>query len=268
MILIRLGKVLLFFISILLVVLLFFGDQLANIFVFQHWRPYPQSDNRPIEGTYTDSFIKLGHDSIHFQLFSVDKPVGTLIYFHGNRGNLEKWGPIGQALTKYGYNVIVWDYPGYGKSSGDSDFDNFLSVTTSVFSEFLKQDTTGNIVIYGRSLGTGAAMSLTGHHNIKRIILETPYTNMKDVIKYHTWVLQKFVTKNIDNQIEMENCPVPVLILHGTGDKVIPYHMSQILIRNCKHSACQFVSIPGGGHNNLHEYKITNEAIASFLNYE
>src|SRR5690606_24928811 len=189
----------------------------------------------------------------------------TIIYFHGNRGDLRRWGTIAGELTKHNYNVMVWDYPGYGKSSGHSDLKNFIPNGEEIFLQLLKYDSTEQIILYGRSLGTGLACALAKHPKVKKIILETPYTNMKSVIKYHSGFFQTFMTYDINNLEEMQNCQKPVLLLHGNNDDVIPVRMSEAISVRLKNPLSAFVLIDSGKHNNLREYKIYQEALTNFL---
>ena len=91
--------------------------------------------------------------------FKTDTPKGAIVYFHGNAGNLSGWGEVALDFTRLGYDVLIPDYRGYGKSTGKIYSEKMLHRDAAVAYDYLKgRYQEDQIVIYGRSIGTGIAV--------------------------------------------------------------------------------------------------------------
>lgn len=102
--------------------------------VFQPNFQYKNELNIPVYySERIDTFLKIENDSLHIITYLVPKPRGVILYSHGNRSDLKRWGPIASEFTKFGYNVVCWDFRSYGKSSGIPTEKNILSDGQHVF---------------------------------------------------------------------------------------------------------------------------------------
>ncbi len=100
---------------------------------------------------------------------------GIVLYFHGNRQNIERYGKFAPAFTKNGYEVWMMDYPGFGKTTGKRTEQVMYDDAFLVYKTAIKETLPQNIIIYGKSLGTGIAANLALKYKCQQLILDTPY---------------------------------------------------------------------------------------------
>ncbi len=178
---------------------------------------------------------------------------GQILYFHGNAGSLASWSFAADEIRrKTGWTVWIMDYPGYGKSSGETRDEKIL---LSMGKHFIKtvqaQNPNGKLVLYGRSIGSGVASALASEPNIKALILETPYLTIQKLAKEIFPLLPASLTRiNLDNEQVANYNPIPrTLIFHGTKDEVIPYQQGKQLSELIK--GAKLITTQNGTHSNL-----------------
>lgn len=202
-------------------------------------------------------------NGIHFKL---EEPKGVILYFHGNAGDLQRWGTITSYFVEKNYDVVVMDYRTYGKSTGDrseeafySDGQLFYNYTTQYYKEH-------DITVYGRSLGSGVASKITKENNPKQLILETPYYSIADVAKHRFPILPvtKMLKYKFPNNEHLKQVQCPIYIIHGTDDRVVPYKSGKKLADELIGETKLF-TIQGGHHNDLINYDDYHKAIQSIL---
>lgn len=181
---------------------------------------------------------------------------GLVLYYHGNADNLQRWGKYHAIFLAAGYDFMVWDYRGYGKSTGKRTADNMRSDSELVYRFANKRYPSSQIIIYGRSLGTGLASYVAARQEAARLILETPYYSFEDVARTYApvlpygWLLRyEFPTYRYLPQVRC-----PVTIFHGTADELLPF-ASTIKLRALLKEGDEFIVIEGGKHHNLGEYE-------------
>jgi len=207
---------------------------------------------------------------INALLFKAENPKGVILYFHGNAGNLSGWGEIAPEFTGRGYDVLIPDYRGFGKSSGKLKNEEMLHQDAAAAYNYLKERYAEHrIIIYGRSIGTGMAVYLAKSVMPRFIILETPFFSLLDTAKYHhPYMPKKLLTlilrypMRTDLWISDVSCPV--YLFHGTKDDIVPYNSSERLVALIK-SEKKLVTIPGGGHNNLSGFSLYHEQLDLIL---
>jgi len=192
-------------------------------------------------------------NALWFRTDSVSR--GLIIYFHGNRGNLERWGNNAGPLLKYGYEVLMIDYRGYGKSTGKPGEEAFYLDSRQVYDWARARRTDGKLVLYGRSLGSAVASHLAMEVPCDLLILETPFDELRGVaqpyVESGTWLLPMRYT--FSNRDHLKKVKAPVVILHGTDDLIVPLS-SALRLKPLLRSPDDFVIIPGGGHRNLRSF--------------
>ena len=176
-----------------------------------------------------------------------------LIYFHGNAGNIYHRIPDLRLINRSGINVIGVEYRGYGKSSGSPSEDGIYldgeaalkyAVENLGFSE-------GNIILFGRSIGTAVAVNTAQHRKLDGVILVSPLTNAHDEAKAAgLGSVASLAGDAFDNLSKIDNIEAPLLVIHGTSDNVIPYSMGVEIFNRAK-AKKYFVRIDGGNHNDL-----------------
>jgi pimeloyl-ACP methyl ester carboxylesterase len=191
---------------------------------------------------------------------------GVVLYFHGNRDNLQRWGAMHRVFTENGYDFMVPDYRGYGKSSGAPD-EKYLFADALLMYNWLRADyQPDDIILFGRSLGSGMASYLAAHEAARMLILETPFDTIRGMVASHirrTDVPIRF-GQIFPNHSHVQAAKMPVLIFHGTRDRVVPY-LSAIKLKECLKPGDLFITIQGGSHNNLDQYPEYREILLEWL---
>ena len=221
---------------------------------------YPFSQFRDFEEVFleVDSNIKL-----HALHFKVAEPKGTFLYFHGNTRSLNDWGYAAQDLTTLGYNVLMPDYRTYGKSSGPLTEQGLYEDARRWYEYLNKEIPEQDLLLYGRSLGTGIASHLASKTQARQLILETPYTSMVDMAKLQVSFLPvnllsrfRFETKKFLPQVD---CRID--LIHGTADELIPYQQALEL----SSGKAQLHTIENGGHNTLSQFPAFHQILKTIL---
>jgi len=191
---------------------------------------------------------------------------GVVLYFHGNRINIYHYAKFADNFTKFGYEVWMPDYPGFGKTTGELTekklYDEALLAYKLANTKF-KAD---SIIIYGRSFGTGIASHLATAVDCRRLILETPYYSIPALFGYYapiylTSLMSKF---KLPVNEYLKEVTVPVTIFHGTDDEIIPYSTTEKL-KSVLKPTDEFITIEKGKHNNLNEFKLFHQKLDSLL---
>jgi alpha-beta hydrolase superfamily lysophospholipase len=201
----------------------------------------------------------------------------TIIFFHGNGEIARDYDEIARFYRQIGVNLLVWDYRGYGLSTGSPTAGNLLLDAKSVFSETveicrqmsLKPD---QIFVMGRSLGSAAAIEIAMQigKDIAGLIIESGFSDTFALLArlglYINHVNDELIGFN--NLEKIGEISIPTLFIHGDKDVLIPSNDSQQLFDNCKAESKKLVLIPGGHHNDLIYVgsKIYFDAIKDFIN--
>ncbi|MBD0368319.1 MAG: alpha/beta fold hydrolase [Flavisolibacter sp.] len=192
---------------------------------------------------------------------------GIVLFFHGNRRNVERYAVYVPYFTKNGYAVWMPDYPGFGKSTGKRTEQRINNDALLLYNMAAKETDAGNIIIYGKSIGTGVATQLASVKPCKQLILETPYYDINTLIRHYLpiyptgmMIKYKFLT-----YLNLKNVHAPVTILHGTDDEVIPYQQAKRLQE--LYPQIELITIKGGKHNNLLRYPQFQKKLDSLLHH-
>lgn len=234
------------------------------------FRPEPLEPDHTYEFAYDFKELTLYPEkdaAINALYFKHPNPKGVILYFHGNVGNLDRWGDVAGELTHFGYDVFIMDYRGYGKSEGIRSENAMYQDALYCYNYVMENYKPAKTVIYGRSLGTGVASWLAGHVSYDRLILETPFYSMSEMVS--RYVPPAIVNRHLEytfNSAEHLQCAErDILILHGTRDKTVPYESGRRLFDSIPHSNAQLVTFKGAGHNKLSSYPKYWDSVGQFL---
>jgi alpha-beta hydrolase superfamily lysophospholipase len=188
--------------------------------------------------------------------FKADHPKGVVLYFHGNAGSLRSWGSLAETFVVRGYDVLMPDYRGYGKSSGHIASEQMLHDDAAVACQYLLgRYAEDQIVIYGRSIGSGIATYLAKTYRPRMLILETPYFSLKEIVRQHyPFVPGALLKYPLRTDLWIGDVACPVYLFHGTSDDLIPHGASKRLAALVK-TEHQLITIVGGGHNVLGNFE-------------
>jgi uncharacterized protein len=179
-----------------------------------------------------------------------DNARATLIFSHGNAGN------IGNRLDKLkifhdlGLNVLLYDYRGYGKSEGRPSENGLYADAQAAYDYTIneKKIPVDQIISYGESLGGPVAAHLAANNKVKAVILESTFTNLEDMALLRMPLLAGLAKSKFDTMADVANIKSPVLVLHSPNDEIVPYAQGQKLFEAVK-TPKQFVKLQGD-HNN------------------
>src|SRR5262249_18452602 len=177
-----------------------------------------------------------------------DKPV--VIYFHGN-GEIIQWR-IGhhRALIRDGAGLLAVNFRGYGGSTGTPTEDGLHRDAAAAYAFAAARYPAQRIVLCGGSLGTGGAVKLAAEQPVAKLILEAPYTATSDVAaEMFPFVPVRWLMKDqLHSDQWIGKVHVPVLIMQGSRDEVIPIRFGERLFALANEPK-RFVRFDGGGHN-------------------
>ena len=236
---------------------LFHPVKLARNYQYIFSVPFEEIDI-PFNKTDTINVVKF------LSIKSVTK--GAVIYFHGNKGNINRFAKFTDNFTRQGYEVWMPDYPGYGKSTGARSEEILYQQAELVYALVAAKFGKNNIVIYGKSLGTGIATYLASVKDCKQLILETPYYSIPDLFTYYAPIYpSKLMSQySLPTYQYLQKVKVPITIFHGTNDGIIPYSCAFKLQPLLK-SSDLFITIENGTHNNLNDFLLFHQKLDSLL---
>ena len=171
--------------------------------------------------------------------FNIQDPASALvIYCHANGEDVGVLYEAGHWLCDtLGVHVLIPEFPGYGMSPGSP---NEISVNRNIYAtyDFAVNGlhwNPRNIILFGRSIGTGPAVKLASELECGGLILVSPYTSVKDLVAQHAGILTSWLTAELAHLYPSDECiakvKCPTLIVHGAADKVIPCEQARTLYR-------------------------------------
>ena len=191
---------------------------------------------------------------------------GVVLYFHGNKKNISWYSKYIPYFTKHGYQVLMIDYPGFGKSKGKLTEQKLYDWALQVYKIAIKRFAADSIIIYGKSMGTGIAAQLASIRNCKRLILETPYYDFPSVISHYfpIYPVRWMLHYDLPTYEYLKNVSAPITIFQGTKDRIVTYNNAKRLMPLLK-SKDEFITAKGGHHNDLYKFKEVTGKLDSLL---
>ena len=198
----------------------------------------------------------------------------TWLWFHGNAGNISnRLGNLELLHDRLGVNVFLFDYRGYGQSQGTpSEKGLYLDAEAALAYLNSRADVRSDRIVYfGRSLGGAVAVDLAGHQPAYGLILESPFPSVSFVARgaypfLPAGFVRRILRARYDALSKIAGVTVPVLVLHGDKDDIVPLDGGRLLFEAAREPK-QFHVIPGAGHNDT--YIVGGEPyfalLASFL---
>ncbi len=201
---------------------------------------------------YEDIFFTT-EDNIKLHGWFIPAPEsrGTILFHHGNAGNISDRLESIAIFRKLDYNVFIFDYRGFGKSRGTpSEQGTYLDALAAwTYLTQGKNIDARRIIIFGRSLGASIAAWLAQRTQPGALILESAFTSARDMAEAHYGFLPvKWLIKfKYSTQSYLEKVVCPVLIIHSSQDDIVPYQFGKTLFQIANEPK-EFLKI-SGGHN-------------------
>lgn len=208
---------------------------------------------RPQSPSYLDGgeIIKLNsRDGVTISAKYYESPEAdyTILFSHGNAEDIGTIEPFIWRLRDAGFNILTYDYQGYGTSSGSPSEANSYADIDAAYAYLIAEKglSPDRIILHGRSLGGGVAVDLAAREDVAGLILESTFTSAFRVItRYQILPFDKFESIK---KIDKVKCPV--LLIHGSNDSTIGLHHAESLFAATKEPKYA-VWIEGAGHNNV-----------------
>jgi len=185
---------------------------------------------------------------LHGWLISGRVPT-TLLYSHGNAGNIGDRVPIARLLVdQLGVGVFMYDYRGYGRSEGAPSETGLASDVRAARSALLREGVAAEHVVYfGRSLGAAVTVDLAVEQPARAVVLESPFTSVPAMANSVLPGIGRLFHTRWDSLAKIGKLQAPLLILHGDADEVIHYAEGQALFAAAR-GRKTFFTIRGGRH--------------------
>lgn len=191
---------------------------------------FPSSDGVPLHGWY----------------FPVENARGSILVLHGNAQNLSTHVNSVLWLVKEGFNIFIFDYRGYGWSGGEPSLEGVHRDAAAALERLfsLPETDPDKVVVLGQSLGGSIAVYTVAHsqrrEQIRALVIDSAFSSYRRIAReklndfWLTWPLQVPLSWTVTDDLSAEKwigqiAPVPVLILHGLDDPVVPTHHGRLL---------------------------------------
>lgn len=201
------------------------------------------------------------------RFFPKGESKGVVLYLKGNSKSIKGWGKFAVDFTRHGYNVVMVDYRGFGKSTGRRSQKAIKRDLQLVYNKLKEQTTEDRIILYGRSLGSGFAAKLASMNHPKMLVLDAPYYSLTKVTaRYAPFMPLSLLLKYpLPTYKWLKYVQCPIHIIHGTHDKLIPFK-SSIKLSKVNPKLTKLHTIIGGGHKNLNNFESYHSMLDDILN--
>jgi len=188
---------------------------------------------------------------------------GTILVCHGNVENLSTHVKLDLYLIRGGYDLFIFDYRGYGRSEGETTIggihrDAEAALETLLGMPGMEQE---RVIVYGKSLGAAVSIHLAAttpnRDRIKALVVESAFADYRmkareEIVHNYGWVVQYPLSLFVNNDYSplkfiAKVSPIPVLILHGDQDKIVPVEHGRLLFAEAREPK-EYWELPGLGH--------------------
>ena len=192
----------------------------------------------------------------------------TVLYLHGNAGNISDRLDKISTFHEMGVNVFIIDYRGYGKSQGKPSEHGIYEDASAAYDYLLTRDDVrpGSIFIYGASLGGAVAIDLAAKRKISCLIMDSSFSSAAHMAKtIYPFIPSFFLQTKMDSIIKIKKILVPKLFIHSREDELVPFHLGRKLF-DAALNPKEFLEVKGG-HNDSHIYskEIWDPGVRNFL---
>jgi uncharacterized protein len=181
--------------------------------------------------------------------------IATVIFFHGNGGNIGNLGWLGQRFAKQGFDILLFDYRGYGGSDGVAANESDLYADGDAAVAFVRNEKGARperLVLYGQSLGTAIVADVASRGVFGAVVLESGFSSASSVAASALPWLPRFLhflgKNRFESALKLASVKAPILITHGDPDHTIPTNESQMLFASANEPK-KLLIFPGADHN-------------------
>jgi len=217
---------------------IFYFIIIITVYIFQRNLLYHPSENNYSGDKLTVNIEKVKiqtKDSIELLAWYHNKNINnykTILFLHGNAGSLENRIHKINYFKDMNVNFLIIAWRGFSGNEGKPNEAGLYEDAKSAIGWLKKKGIEKeNIIIYGESLGTGVAVEIAQNKNFAGIILESPFTSMIDAAKdkYPFLPVKILLKDKYESDKKIKNIKIPILIMHGKVDKIVPFSMGKKL---------------------------------------
>lgn len=233
---------------------------LLGMTFIERWLVYPAPS--PSDGDWDPAayeaqdvwFESADGTKLHGWYFSLDRPQRVVLYFHGNGEQVADNGELMQQIRdELQAAVLVFDYRGYGLSSGSPYEAGVIADGAAALAWLAKQTDRrpDQIVLIGRSIGGAVATAVAADQGAGALVLQSTFTKLTDAAAVHfPWLPVRWVIRNRFNSLaRIAHYEGPLHASHGDSDAVVPFEQGRALFDASPSPTKRFLTLPGGDHN-------------------
>jgi fermentation-respiration switch protein FrsA (DUF1100 family) len=234
-------------------------EQMMSRFIYypdRHWIAEPKDLGLAAEEVRLEP--ELGVE-LHAWFFPHPDPLASLLFCHGNAGNAShRLGNV-RLLVDKGFQVLLFDYRGYGHSSGAPSELGLYRDASAAWLHLVERPDTANAphIIFGRSLGGAVAVDLAVRAGASGLIVESTFTSIRTLVRLIYHVPLPEMPVRYDSLSKIGQLKMPLLAIHGEQDELIPFADGRALFEAAPQPKTWY-PIPGAGHNDT--YAVGGEA--------
>ena len=244
-------KIFLFFVFLLVLTLAFGWFYLRRFEFAALYHPTLEIETTPAQFQlrYQDvQFMASDGTSLNGWWVPANRPRGTIVYCHGNSGNISDIAYLAPQFFKRRFNVLLWDYRGYGRSGGRPSEAGLYEDARAAYDAAAAMSGKLPIVVYGLSLGSAVAIQLAQDRPVAALIVEGAFASAADMARrwYPSIPLDSVLSVSYDSASKVATLEgMPKLFAHSTSDAVVPFQSGRIL-HAAAASPKTFVLLSGG----------------------
>lgn len=188
----------------------------------------------------------------------------TLVWSHGNGGNIADRAGVLGALRARGLNVLAYDYRGYGRSQGSPSEDGvYRDVLAAYDGEIARGVPDSRIVCFGESLGGAVSIYLASQRRCAGVVVVSTFTTLRAVARSHFGPLGLLAGGRFDSLRRVATLSAPLFVAHGERDEVVPFALGEELYGAAPEPK-RFLAIASARHNDIFESALLLDEIAAF----
>jgi fermentation-respiration switch protein FrsA (DUF1100 family) len=190
---------------------------------------------------------------LHGRWFPCRGARGAVLVCHSRAGNLSL-ELSAEALAGWqrelGLSVFIFDYPGYGRSAGRPSEAGCYAAADAAYGWLTRRVAPQDVLIFGRSLGSAVAVDLAVRRPHRALVLVSPFTSIPAVVQrlYPVLPARRLMRNRFDSAAKIGRCPRPLLVVHGTRDRLVPFAEGERLFAAANEPK-RFRPVPGARHD-------------------
>ena len=226
-------------------------QQKSMLFPAQYAQAVPVNWQPTAGDSQMQALIAGSCGKLHVALWRINNAKGTIMMNHGNGESLASINDYAYAFHNLGYNLMAWDYAGYGQSTACwFNQNDLLSDAESAYQWLAMQEKPEKIFIFGYSVGAGIALSIAAHHQQNPVFLVAAYDSLANVARDNFSPLipiSLLARYPIDTTAFINQIQQPIYLIHGTEDKLIRPARVQALV-DASQGKAHIEWVQGAGH--------------------